>query len=445
MTIMKKYFVGLSLVLLALSSCKKIDDSSVFDKSLDQRLNEKMGGYQSTLVGAPNGWKAVIYTQAGILYSFYFKFTDSNRVQMLANIDSTSAVTLRESSWRLKALQQPSLLFDTYNYIHVIADPDSRVSGGTQGSGQRSDFEFYFDDRNSTPDMMMLVGRFNGSRMEMRKASAQEEAGYVSGQMAGALQLSKIFTYYKRLVINGTDSIDININTARRVFAAVDDSGNLLDTARRARYSAIVGGIALEKPLKVGSKSVMEIKDFQFNQATNRINMTINGEPAVLKPVGVPAKYDTSAARRWRQYAVLNGDFWYSTYGWYNNGVRDALGLTTQIPGYRWVLYAPKEIAYRGWVNGDLAGVDFTGGSSLRTTSLNHTITNGIIKFTNQTPSVGLGATLPPNLLNLITGTTNSFRAFMQDPNGYYLVQTGPEAYDMVHATDGLKWINWIW
>ena len=46
---------------------------------------------------------------------------------MFSDFDSTSAVTLQESSYRLKAEQQPTLIFDTYSYVHVLADPNEAV------------------------------------------------------------------------------------------------------------------------------------------------------------------------------------------------------------------------------------------------------------------------------------------------------------------------------
>ena len=118
------YFLFVSTLFF---SCTK-EPEQVFDKSPDERLNETLAGYQKQLSGAQYGWKAVVFPAAGGAYAFYFKFNDSNRVQMVSDFDSNSARILKESSFRLKALQQPSLIFDTYSYLHVLADPDPGIS-----------------------------------------------------------------------------------------------------------------------------------------------------------------------------------------------------------------------------------------------------------------------------------------------------------------------------
>ncbi|HKG67664.1 MAG TPA: DUF4302 domain-containing protein, partial [Segetibacter sp.] len=124
---MKRNFAVILLVISIFSSCQK-DDEAIFNKSADERLNEALAAYQTKLTGATDGWKGFIYPKTGGVYTFYFKFNDANRVSMLSSFDSTSAVTLKESSYRLKGLQQPSLLFDTYSYLHALADPNGSVN-----------------------------------------------------------------------------------------------------------------------------------------------------------------------------------------------------------------------------------------------------------------------------------------------------------------------------
>ena len=151
------------MLAIAVFSCKK-NDSSVFNASPDQRLNETLKKDQAALVGATYGWKATVTTGFHVPYHFYFKFNDSNRVSMFSDFDTTTASVYRESSYRLKALQQPSLLFDTYNYIHLLADPDAGINGGSYGQGQISDFEFAID--TVTTDSIRLTGRFNSKPLQ---------------------------------------------------------------------------------------------------------------------------------------------------------------------------------------------------------------------------------------------------------------------------------------
>src|SRR4051812_12260494 len=138
---MKKIFIYTIVVIIGFSGCNKKEDT-VFDKSIDVRLNEKLAADQKALTGAPYGWKGLIYPAGlkGGVVAFYFKFDTSNRVEMFSDFDPASAITPMTASYRLKALQQPSLLFDTYSYVHVLADPDGSVNGGDYGGGLGSDF-----------------------------------------------------------------------------------------------------------------------------------------------------------------------------------------------------------------------------------------------------------------------------------------------------------------
>ena len=158
---MKRGLVFLLFTIIFLQSCQK-DDDNIFDKSPDERLNEKLAEYQALLAGAQYGWKGLIVTDSAVAgpyqgyYSFYFKFDNANRVKMYSDWDATSAVTPMESSYRLKAIQQPTLIFDTYSYIHVLSDPNPNVNGGEVGQGLQSDFEFAFE--SATTDTVKLIG-----------------------------------------------------------------------------------------------------------------------------------------------------------------------------------------------------------------------------------------------------------------------------------------------
>src|SRR5688500_5875225 len=101
---MKRFLILSFIIVAAIASCKKEDDP-VFDKSPDERLKEKLDSYHVQLSGAQNGWKALLKTAGGngSTYNFYFKFNNANRVVMVSDFDFLSAVTPKESSYRLKA------------------------------------------------------------------------------------------------------------------------------------------------------------------------------------------------------------------------------------------------------------------------------------------------------------------------------------------------------
>jgi hypothetical protein len=110
---------------LVFSSCKK-ENTRVFDQSPDTRINDALTQYGSALTSSAAGWNATIKTGTGGIYHFHFRFNESNRVFMYADINLETATTAKESSYRLKALQTPALIFDTYSYLHILADPNGQ-------------------------------------------------------------------------------------------------------------------------------------------------------------------------------------------------------------------------------------------------------------------------------------------------------------------------------
>ena len=148
-----KYVIYCVLVtFLFLSGCTKKTDE-IFDNTVDERLTTTLTNYQNYLTAAP-GWKLFVYpkgleaqdiTVGGLTY--YLKFSNTNRVTMVSDFNSAISASPKESGYRLKALQRPSLIFDTYTYMHIPADPDPNVSlspTGAGGNGYGTDFNFSF-------------------------------------------------------------------------------------------------------------------------------------------------------------------------------------------------------------------------------------------------------------------------------------------------------------
>jgi hypothetical protein len=86
----------------------------------------------------------------------------------------------------VKALQRPTLTFDTYSYIHLPADPNGNVNGGINGAGLLSDFQFAIT--KVAGDSVVLEGIQNGSRMILKKTTQAEATVLASGQLANMLQ-----------------------------------------------------------------------------------------------------------------------------------------------------------------------------------------------------------------------------------------------------------------
>ncbi|MGH2647748.1 MAG: DUF4302 domain-containing protein [Ginsengibacter sp.] len=434
---MKKVLISILIVSAFFYSCKKTD-KSVFDKSPDERLTETLAAYETQLSGAQNGWKAVIKVDSGkgAAYSFYFKFNDANRVVMLSDFDSLSAVTPKESSYRLKALQQPSLIFDTYSYLHVLSDPDPAVNGQNVGSGLLGDFEFYFDSVST--DSIKLIGRIHGSKLTLVRASQAEEVLFNSGGLASGLGINKILTYFKRLTV-GAQSYDIQINPRTRqvIFTWLDGSGAVQTFTTGYYFTA--DGIGFTDPLVNGSQIISGLSGISWNQGTETINLTADATAGTITGIVTPLKVDVDAPQRWWQYAVSNANgYWISANGFHVNGVDDAYNINSLTSGtdtYYYLIYWP---AYGN-------GYDFFGPVFLDAAQTGLSIYYGSAPSTPQFTSDGRAVF--HELGTFGTNPTSGPAALTHDqlyiPSGYYFVQTSATTYDMVSAADGKAWITW--
>lgn len=427
---MKKLLFYFLLMTALFSACKK-DDSDLFGKSPDERLNESLAAYQNQLAGATNGWKGFIYPRSGGVYSFYFKFNEANRVNMLSSFDSASAVTLKESSYRLKALQQPSLLFDTYSYLHVLADPDPNENGGIVGAGLRSDFEFYFDAGSA--DTINLVGRLNGSRATLIKATPEEAAGFINGQLATGFLLNKLQTYFKRVTI-GSERFDFNINPSTRTISMVDATGNLLDTTITTGYYMTFGGIGFIKPLVAGSQNISGISNLTYNQLSQTISCTVNNTAATISNVIVPLKADLNAPRRWWNAVVPDSSYWVSIEGFHVDGIEDAFHIRN-LPDFSILVYYPNFVNLPVGIGDALLFVrqnDFYG-----------PIMSSPPTFTGGRAIFNASGYEYPSPAGTPTDPIIQTRTKITIPDGYYFVQTSQSSYDMVSAVDGRSWMSW--
>ena len=439
-----RIFIYFLSIVIAFSSCKK-EDSPAFNESADERLNKALTSYQDKLVGAANGWKGFIYPKSGGAFFFYFKFDAQNRVKMYSTFDSASAVTSKESSYRVKGLQQPSLIFDTYSYVHVLADPNenvvvlSKINGGPVGVGLQSDFEFYFD--STYTDSITLVGRFNGSRAVLIKATKQEEDAYNNKELGKSLlfeNLHRYLNYFKRVTIGGVVyEIQVDQNSRTITLSWLNASG-VLQTFTTPFYYSLTG-VNFVNTLVNGSQTITGFTNITWNATTTTLGFTVNGTGTTVVGSGQPIKIDLNAPLRWWQFAVTNGGtYWISFDGFHVNGVDDAYNVNSLTSGtnrYYYMIYWPGYAANNDFfgpifINAAGTGLALVYGTAPRRPTFT---ADGRAIFVE----LGTYGTHPT------TGPAALSRTQLYHPSGYYFVQTGPTTYDMVSALDGKAWITW--
>ncbi|THU40430.1 DUF4302 domain-containing protein [Niastella caeni] len=437
-----KRIIYIGVILVTIISCNK--DKAAFDKDADDRINEQLSNYQSVITGAANGWTATLVTRLGNTYSFYFRFNESNRVFMYCDFDTATAGVQKESSYRLKSLQQPCLLFDTYSYVHMLADPDAGVNGGYPGSGLVSDFEFSID--TLTADSIKLTGRFNGSSAILRKASAQDRAAWENKQvrdnLIGLNNLGKILNYFKRLNYNGTE-YEIQINSIFK-FAVITwkDASGTPHTVTTPFYFSPVG-VQFRIPVVNGSTTINGFAITGFNTTTNTLQVKVNNADATIAGAIRPVNPDVQAGRRWWQWGAQVQSYWYSRDGFHVNGVDDAFGVktlqtdTSQYyyftfwPGVQPAQGAPFDALIPFYYVPASNELDFTYGTAPKANFQS----DGRVIFTL------LGdLTVGPYP---VTGPAFNTKVQFISTNGYWFVQTGENSYDMVSAKDAKAWITW--
>ncbi|QHS62559.1 DUF4302 domain-containing protein [Chitinophaga agri] len=434
---MLKRLLLICFSLSVLAACQKSDED-VFSAPPDTRLNDTLKKYGDILATAPYGWKGLVYP-SGLehgVFSFYFEFNDSNRVKMYADFDSASAITVAESSYRLKALQQPCLLFDTYSYLHVLSDPDASVNGGVYGEGLYSDFEFAIEGMRG--DTILLKGRYHESKAVLIKATAEEQAAY-KGEKSNRLidKIGTYLTYFKRLTLNGK-SYDVAFDEASRTttISWVDESG--ANQTVTTGYYYTPNGVAFAPAVNVNGETIASLDNLTWSATSTTLSFTANGNTGTIKETAKPLVIDKDAAKAWWNEKQQTGSYWITVEGFHVDGKDDAYGIQ-QLPNYSFTIYNPQfelsdgsQYELLGIITNSGNGAELSYGPAFTTPPTFRT--DGRIVFSY----VGVLGELPEGETAVSNTTTK-----MSETQGFYLVKTS-SGYDMVNAKDGKSWISWF-
>lgn len=432
---MKKNLLYILLLSLAFGSCKK-DPTEPLIGNTDGRLSATLAEHQAQLVSAQFGWKGYLLTDNERPATFLFNFNDKNRITMTADYRAT----LAESSYRLKALQKPTLLFDSYSTLHLLADPTSSVFGGTTAAGYYSDFEFAF--LSSSTDTIKLEGTFNKSKLILvRSKSAAESVDIFTSVQNISAVASKLKTYFKRTTVGGIEcEVKLDGNAQILSFSYLDGA-NLKTVSSNFYVSGTT--IALYDPLVVGTATITKLDGVSFDAGSGFINASISGAQIQIKEAIAPLKLDVNAAQRWYDQKIINfNDCWVSDRAFHANGVDDFCNFKN-VPSFQTLWYAGASVF--GGANDGM--ITFTTGlAAPYTFSITPIVINaGKARFTLAANAGTFTGTTPIALAmsaarNLLYGGATAGSS--QD---WYLIPTSNDGkkYDMVRVSDAQAWISW--
>lgn len=273
----------LYIILLAilLAGCSKDKTTSLFGEKPEERMEKVLVEYKAALTGSTYGWKTAVYPSSGGGYGFFFKFGTNDRVTMQGDATQEAAGTAMESTYRLKAVQRPSLLFDTYSYLHLLSDPNPNVYNGEIGSGYAIDFEYAIDTVSA--DTIKLTGIYFNTKMVLVKATQAEAEAYVAGNYESVISEAESYvlqTPWLYLQFDDGNRLQVNINTFSRTFTLVyvDDAGQVRMSSSPYHYT--LNGIYLQTPVTYEGITFQEMF---WDSARQVLYVTIDGQRIEVK------------------------------------------------------------------------------------------------------------------------------------------------------------------
>ena len=273
---MRKYISILILLASAAVHTACNESTVTIDDSVDVRVDSAMKGYQAQLAGAEFGWFADIETSKGF-YRFWMDFADNNMVTMFTdNLDYPELNGIpRTSTYMFHAYQRPVLTFDTYNYLHIISDPNDAISGGTGNLGLKTDFEFEIDE--VTDDVFTMTGRINRIKATLTRATEAEMQAVKQGQLQEALRNApsykqNLFCY---MDVNGL-TVDVKLSTRTVMF--LYKVGNVTQIEAVETHTDIVTkDLVFDTPVTING---VEIKGLNYHADTD--NFTTDSDTPIL-------------------------------------------------------------------------------------------------------------------------------------------------------------------
>ncbi|NML40704.1 DUF4302 domain-containing protein [Chitinophaga sp. G-6-1-13] len=258
---MKNLYKLLFVISVLVTGCSRSDVDLVFKQTPDERMSEQQQQFNQMLIQAQYGWKITNSTLLKGNFGFYMDFDfdgKKDRVCMVSDINDTSSTVVQVSAYRVKLVNAPILSFETYNYIHLLSDPNPGVSGGVVGQGFKGDNEFEFV--RVTPDSMFLAGRKFRTEMILVKATKQEQEAYLNGgYLANIKAVKAVFASNKVSVFDyGGVTYQIIPNTGARRVGIMSVVNNEIKLSS-GNFSYSVNGMELSDRVQIGNTFITKI------------------------------------------------------------------------------------------------------------------------------------------------------------------------------------------
>jgi hypothetical protein len=290
---MRKIFIIVLFILTGMSACQKKGFETVLGDP-NERLFDTLAVRKEALVASTHGWKTVFSPKGGGTYLFWMKFDAHDRVDMISDLNSTTAGEVKNSSYVIKSIEKPGVIFDTYNYLHILSHPQNSTSGGVNGEGKVSDYEFWF--KTVTKDSIVLEGMRNKNVMVLHRATEAEETFFKSGGINRIMNEAIALMDGKFLrLTEGTNQIPttINFNNKRVTLMKITTGNTVVESSSDFTFDA--DGLNLVMPIVYDGKTFTKIywddvnKVFYLLNGTVKVFFEVSTSPTVL-PYTPPAQ-----------------------------------------------------------------------------------------------------------------------------------------------------------
>lgn len=269
---------------VALVGCSKQETDLTFDAKPEERMNEILSDLKSTLVGAPDGWVVGMETGSKGGYGFYMEFSEDDKVSMYSDVNEEARSVPKSSTYRLKWGSNASLIFDTYNYLTLLQDPQPSVSGGAAGKGFLGDIEYNLD--HISGDSVIFKGKKYNNALILVKASKEEKALYKAGDYKTRIaNVTSFFTknaFTKLTIADQVYQVSFDLTTKSIAATSFTESGS---STSSAKFFFTLNTMELIHGLEVGNTF---IKKFMLDSSGNLFAVDKNDQKIQLTVENTP-------------------------------------------------------------------------------------------------------------------------------------------------------------